>query len=103
MLTTAKPHLTGSEKKLLRKNKWEHATFVMKDLKRIGIDAIMFEKSTGTPHIRALYAIDYWPASTRFFDHDLKVWGLGYTAFRNHAVTVYERIQQLQHLQSINT
>jgi hypothetical protein len=84
MLTTKKPLLEKGIRKDLRRNKWEHFEEVKYYLERQGINYHVFTASKKTPHIRILDRIDYWPASTRFFDFKLKAWGVSWNSLKLH-------------------
>lgn len=78
-----KPRLTKSNRKPLRKRKWEHAEEISNEMIKLGYEFQCFP-SFSTPHFRIEGTIDYWPATTRFFDSELKCWGIGYEPLLRH-------------------
>lgn len=90
MLTREKPHLSKSKRTILRTQKWDHADEVTKELTIMGFKVHRFEASISTPHLRINNKIDYWPASTRFFNYELKAWGLGYEHLCTHLLDFFK-------------
>lgn len=84
MLYKEKPYISKQERAILRTLKWDHAMDVAIEFKKLGFKVITFDKSTATPHMRIADHVDYWPATSRFYDYDLKAWGLGYDSLKAH-------------------
>lgn len=82
MLTKNKPELPKGKKSLLKNNKWNHANEVVAYFRSLGILVHVFNKSQSTPHLRIGKALDYWPATTRFFIYKSKLWGIGFEALK---------------------
>ena len=81
-LSTQKPVLHKNYTKSLRKEKWEIAEELSDWLNDHGIEFEFFNCKS-TPHVRILN-VDHWPASSRFYDRDLKLWGCGQDELRAH-------------------
>ena len=82
MLTRDKPDLPIGIKNTLRKNKWNLCDEVLAYFEHLGISVHIFDKSKATPHLRIGNTLDYWPATTRFFIHSSKLWGIGYESLK---------------------
>ena len=86
---SVKPHLTKGMVKKLRKDKWARAEVEVSQIEELGFPVIIFQKSVSTPHIR-IFSVDYWPASTRFFDVNTQQWGVGFDNLKNYLVAQYK-------------
>ena len=82
MLTRDKPNLPKGMKSFLKNNKWNHANEVVAYFRNLGITVHVFNKSQSTPHLRIGNALDYWPATTRFFIYKSKLWGIGFESLK---------------------
>lgn len=77
MMSREKPVLTKSYLKPFKQKKWSLYDEHKARIESLGHYVHLFESSIFTPHARISGRIDYWPASTRFFDREAKLWGHG--------------------------
>lgn len=89
-LYLSKPELSKSYLKQYKLNKWALADAHIDQLKALGFDAVIFEKSVSTPHIRVEHC-DYWPASTRWYDFQARRWGAGFIDLKTYIVSKYKK------------
>ena len=86
MLYDEKPEVPKAILKDLRKKKWIIAEEAEKELRKLGFYVEMFE-CPYTPHMRVLN-VDYWPASSRFYDRIKHKWGIGYENYKYYVSNV---------------
>lgn len=77
---------TKKERKELRAVKWDHAAEVYEYCQKSGIEIHSFGDidTAATPHLRIERAVDYWPASRRFYDLEWGTRGFGFEELMNH-------------------
>lgn len=77
MLTNKKPQIDSKLRKHLKQNKWDIGNEHCEELLKMGCTVVFFN-CTDTPHMRIDDWIDYWPASSRFYDRYDGLWGAGF-------------------------
>lgn len=72
----------GAKRKALRARRWEHANEVVETFEREGVHVTQFP-SSDTPHLR-IAGVDYWPATSRFYDLHTGETGFGFEELKKH-------------------